>query len=146
MRFWNYKLFFDVGCLIRASNRFKFSTSVPTSYHNNILLFQHHTFYRIYLLNGSKAVCSQFQNVQNSRKQKTLYFYVKMYILVLRLNHWRPLFGDFLRISQFLFRNKTTKCASKDFKKTQKDVYSSTTKYKKSRPFLISNDKLIWRF
>ena len=104
------------------------------------------TFYRIYLINGSIAVCSQFQNVQNSRKRKMFYFYVKMYILVLRSNHWRRLFVDFLRISQFLFRNKTTKCASKDFKKTQKDVYSSTTKYKKSRPFLISNDKLIWRF
>ena len=43
MRFWNYKLFFDVGCLIRASFCFRFLTSVQTSYQNIILLFRHRT-------------------------------------------------------------------------------------------------------
>ena len=120
MRFWNYKLFFDVGCLIRASNRFKFSTSVPTSYHNNILLFQHHTFYRIYLLNGSKAVCSQFQNVQKSRKQKMFYFNVKMYTSILHLNHWRRFFGDFCEYHNFYLEIKQQNALQKTLKRLKK--------------------------
>ena len=100
------------------------------------------TFYRIYLKSRMFAVseCPKISETKNVLFQcQNVYFNTSFKSLT-------SFFRRFLRISQFLFRNKTTKCASKDFKKTQKDVYSSTTKYKKSRPFLISNDKLIWRF
>ena len=46
-------------------------------------------------------------------------------------------------LRKYYLEKEKTKLPSKDLKRTQKDVYSSITKYKKSRPFLISNDKLI---
>lgn len=96
MRFWNYKLFFDVGCLIRASNCFRFfyqkSTSVQTSYQNIILLFQHH----IILPYLSRNKCKKNVFLNSNFHKKTLFVLnVKMYILILGEYHKRRLFGDF---------------------------------------------------